>query len=407
MRNKSVFWLFALSSAVYFTQGIESLPSQALFYYLKETLNFTPEKIMLISSITTFAWLVKPPIGYVVDNFFSKRAWIFLALLLDIALVFIIGSIQIPLAILIIILIINSANAAFRDVAVDGIMCVEGKKNNSTGKIQSVQWISISAAILISGVGGGFIAEKCGYKVGFLALIPVYLLVGVIAWFYKENDGALLSAGTPLKEVSPKMAHFVSDMKQLFADKRLLIIALFIFLYKYSPSFGTPLFFIQRDAFKWSKMWIGLLASISTAFGIIGSLLYYKMSQKINMKKWLFFSVFLGAVTTLSYLYYTPRAAVIYDLVYNFVGMFIFLMIMDFMARNTVKGLEATSFAFLCSVSNLAMVASNLSGAFLLPVIGLKWLIVISALTSFLCLPLISVIANGANEVSGVKQSPC
>jgi hypothetical protein len=62
---------------------------------------------------------------------------------------------------------------------------------------------------------------------------------------------------------------------------------------------------------------------------------------------------------------------------------------MDFMARNTTAGLEATSFAFLCSVSNLAMVASNLSGAFLLPLVGLKWLIILSALTSFLCLPLI------------------
>ena len=69
--------------------------------------------------------------------------------------------------------------------------------------------------------------------------------------------------------------------------------------------------------------------------------------------------------------------------------MFIFIMAMDFMARNSVKGLEATSFALLCSISNLALVASNLSGAYLLPKFGLNWLIVLSALTSFLCLPLI------------------
>jgi hypothetical protein len=69
--------------------------------------------------------------------------------------------------------------------------------------------------------------------------------------------------------------------------------------------------------------------------------------------------------------------------------MFIFLMVMDFMARNTLPGLEATSFALLCSISNLALVASNLSGAWLLPIIGLKWLIIASAVTSFLCLPLI------------------
>ncbi len=181
-------------------------------------------------------------------------------------------------------------------------------------------------------------------------------------------------------------------MKTLFSHKKLLIVGLFIFLYKYSPSFGTPLFFIQRDEFKWSKIWIGALSTIGTVFAVIGSLLYYKYSQKIKIKKWIFYSVFLGAVTSLSYLYYTPVTAVIYDIVYNLLGMFIFLMVMDFMARSSTKGLEATSFALLCSMSNLALFTSSLSGAYLLPKIGLKWLIVLSSATSFLCLPLINKI---------------
>ncbi len=267
-------------------------------------------------------------------------------------------------------------------MAVDGIMCVEGKKSNTTGKIQSVQWLSISVAGLLTGIGGGYIAENWGYKMGFLCLIPIFILVGFSAYFYKEDDSIKLKP----------QATLFSDLKRLFADRRLIIIGLFIFLYKYSPSFGTPLFFIQRDTFKWGKIWIGALSSISTVFAIIGSLLYYKFSQKINIRKWLYFSVFLGALTSLSYLYYTPVTAVIYDVLYSLLGMFIFLMVMDFMARNTIKGLEATSFALLCSISNLALTASNLSGAFLLPVIGLKWLICLSSLTSFLCLFLIKKI---------------
>jgi len=379
--QKKLFWIFALSSAVYFTQGIEGLPSQGLFYYLKETLHFSPEKIMVYSSITIFAWLVKPLIGYIIDNFFNKKIWIFIALGLDIVLVLFLGLISLPFIVLMTMLILNSTDAAFRDVAVDGIMCVEGKKYNATGKIQSIQWISISLAGLITGIGGGYIAEKWGYRAGFLCLIPIYILVGLVACFYQEEA----------KEKIAKTA-LILDLKKLFTDKRLLIVGLFIFLYKYSPSFGTPLLFIQRDTFKWSKIWIGALGTIGTVFSIIGSLLYYKFSQKIKIKKWLFYSVFLGAITTLSYLYYTPVTAVLYDVVYNLIGMFIFLMVMDFMARNSAKGLEATSFALLCSISNLAIPASNLSGAFLLPIIGLKWLIVLSSLTSFLCLFLINKI---------------
>jgi predicted MFS family arabinose efflux permease len=285
----------------------------------------------------------------------------------------------VPIIILISALVINSTNAAFRDVAVDGIMCVEGKIYKATGKIQSIQWISITVAGLLTGIGGGYIAEKWGYQAAFLCLIPIYIMVGLTAYFYSEG---------PAKDNQPRTT-LLGDLKKLFTDKKLIVVGLFIFLYKYSPSFGTPLFFIQRDEFKWSKIWIGSLSTIGTVFAIAGSVLYYKVSQKINIKKWLYFSVFLGAVTTLSYLYYKPFTAVIYDVVYSLIGMFIFLMVMDFMARNTTKGLEATSFALLCSMSNLALVSSNLSGAFLLPRIGLKWLIILSSLTSFLCLPLI------------------
>jgi predicted MFS family arabinose efflux permease len=232
---------------------------------------------------------------------------------------------------------------------------------------------------LITGIGGGYVAERWSYKAAFLLLIPVYIAVAAIAYFYREMD-----------EPHPRgPSALITDLKEIVADKRMLIVGLFIFLYRYSPSFGTPLFFIQRDTFKWGKVWIGMLATIGTLFGIVGSVLYYRFSQRINIKKWLFYSVFLGAVTTISYLYYTPVTAVVYDISYSLIGMFIFLMVMDFMARSTITGLEATSFALLTSISNLSMTASNLSGAYLLPIVGLKWLIVISALTSFLCLPLI------------------
>jgi len=385
--NKKLVSIFALSSAVYFMQGIEGLPGQGLFYYLKENLHFPAEKIMLLGSITTLAWLVKPLIGYVIDNFFNKKAWIYIALAIDIGIVSLLGIVYLPIVLLVTFLLLNSTNAAFRDVAVDGIMCVEGKIYQATGRIQSIQWMSISASGLITGIAGGYIAEKWGYQLAFLCLIPFYILVGIIAYFYRE---------TPAGGIRPARTSLFSDLKRILTDRKLIILGLFIFLYRYSPSFGTPLFFIQRDTFKWSKIWIGTLATIGTIFEISGALLYYKFSQKIKIKKWLYFSVFLGAVTTLSYLYYTPITAVIYNVLYGLVGMFIFLIVMDFMARNTIKGLEATSFALLCSFSNLALTASNLSGAFLLPVIGLKWLIILSSATSFLCLFLIDKIGEGA-----------
>ena len=374
--DNRLFRVFCLSSAVYFTQGIETLPSQGLFYYLKESLKFPPEKIMLISGVITFAWLVKPAIGYIVDNFLNKRTWILISLSCSAILAAVIGSHHLPLGLLIGMLIISSAWAAFRDVSVDGIMCVEGKQHNATGKIQSVQWISISMATLITGIGGGYIAERWDYATAYLWLIPIYIIVAAFAYFYHTKE--------PLRRETT--SKFIQDMKTLCGSRRLMWAGLFVFLYQFAPSFGTPLFFIQKDVFKWSKIWIGTLATVGTVFAVIGALLYFKFSQKINLKKWLLFSVFIGAATTLSYIHYTPTTAVAYDIIYSLLGMFVFLMILDFMARNSVRGLEAASFALLTSLSNLAIVASNMCGALLLPVIGLQGLIIISSVTSFLCL---------------------
>jgi MFS family permease len=372
-------WVFALTSAVYFTQGIEALPSQALFYYFKETICLSPQRIMFLSGIVAGAWLVKPLIGYLIDNALNKRVWIFLSLLASIIFALALGTAAyLPIAALVALLLLSSASAALRDVSVDGIMCVEGKKYQATGRIQSVQWIAISLAGLAAGVGGGFLAQRFSYQAAFLLIIPVYLAAGLAARIYKEQ-GCLPAA----------KRSFTTEMRQLFADKKLLTAAAFIFLYRYSPSFGAPLLFVQRDGFHWSKEWIGLMSGLGTAFEICGAVLYYKFSTRIRIRKWLFFSVFLGAMVSLSYLYYTPLTAIIYNVAYGLLGMFIFLALMDFMARSSTPGLEATSFAFLCSVSNLALVASNLSGAWLLPLVGLQWLIVLSALASFLCLPLI------------------
>ena len=41
---------------------------------------------------------------------------------------------------------------------------MEGKQYQATGKIQSIQWISILIAGLFTGIGGAFIAEKWDYR---------------------------------------------------------------------------------------------------------------------------------------------------------------------------------------------------------------------------------------------------
>jgi predicted MFS family arabinose efflux permease len=380
--NKKLLWIYILSSAIYFTQGIEGLPGLSLFFYLKETLGFTPEKIMYIGSITGLAWLIKPLWGYLCDNFLSNKKWIIISLLGSISIAGYFGlSSFLPLTLLIVILSLASFNAALRDVSVDGIMCIEGKEGNVCDKIQAVQWVSITIAALFVGLAGGYIADHFTYKVAYLCLIPVYLVITCVVLRYKTS--------VPRNRTVVPLLSTICSYKELFLNKKFLFACLFLFLYKFSPSFGTPLSVIQRDVFKWAGQWMGILGAIVSCFEILGAIIFFKLCKKINVQKWLYISVFLGAVTSLCYLYFTPTTAVIYGILFSVLGMFIHLIVMGFMANSTLPGKEATSFALLCSINNLAGTASGLAGAFLFPKIGLHWLIIASALTSFLCLPLI------------------
>jgi len=386
MKNNKLLWIYILSASVYFTQGIESLPGLSLFFYLKEKLHLSPSTIMYLSTITGIAWLIKPIQGFLCDNYLSKKTWIILSLLGSVLISFYLGLIAfLPLTILIVLMALGSFNATIRDVANDGIMCVEGKEAGECGSIQAIQWTAITFAGIITGLVGGYIADHYSYKVGYLTLIPIYLIIMGIVVKYKSSA----KRETQSTQKPPTLIQSILSYKELFTNKSFLFACLFIFLYNFAPGFGTPLMFIERDAFHWSGTFMGILGAITSIVSIGGSILYFKFGKKLDVRKCLIYSVFIGAVTTLCYLYFTPISAIIYGIVFSFIGMFIFLNIMTLMASSTITGKEATSFALLCAINNLAGTASTLSGAWLYPLVGLKPLIIIAAVTSFICLPLI------------------
>jgi len=384
-KNNKLFWIYSLSAVCYFLQGFESLPSLSLLKYFKEILMYPPEKLMMLNAIVGLAWIPKILWGICIDQFLSKRIWITLSIILDIITVLFLGIWSLPIVLLITMMFINSTDSAIRDVAVDGTMCIEGKKFGITGKVQSIQWIAITVATIITGLLGGYLAEKFDYKIGFLLLIPFYLLMFIPLYFYKEEKKLSLT------KIRLSLIETIKPYKKIFKNRSFLWACLFLFLYKYSPSFGTPLSYIERDKFLWSFQFMGILVAISSIVSIVGAIIYWKICQKINIKKWLIISVFLGACTTLSYLWYTPYTAIIYLIIYSLIGMIIHLIVMDFLAKSSINGLEATTFALLCGINNLASGScSTFTGAFLYPLVGLKTLIILSALTSFLCLPIIN-----------------
>jgi MFS family permease len=410
-RDKNIFYLYLLVGGVFGAQSLEALPSSAITFYLKETLGMSPSQLMYVSTIISLVWLVKMVYGYFIDQFLSPKFWMIFSIIgsLGISIYFGINQI-IALPLLIGLLFFNSWTEALRSTGAGGIICGEGKTHNITGKLASIRTGSEVVASILTGIAGGWIAQNASYHFGYICLIPIYLILLIIVCLYKspEKESDCLkclnaatcpkyvfsrdivhSCHTHAMGIKPTFAETIKSYKSVFANKQFLFICLFLFLYQYSPSFGTPLFYVERDSFKWSRMFFGILDSICAAVSISGIIFYFKFSKKLDMKKWITSFVFIGACTALAYLYFTPVSAIIYSIVFSIMGMLISLIVLDFMAQSSIKGKEAVSFAVLCSVTNLAGTCSTLSGAWLFPRIGLAPLILISSITSFMCLPLI------------------
>jgi len=399
MKNKKLFWLYLLSASIYATQGLESLPGLAMFAFLKEKLGLTPDKIMFLSSIIALPWLIKPIFGFVIDNYLSKKSWLLWSLIGSILVSFYFGlSPYLTIPIIIGMSILGNLSTAWRDISNDGLACVEGKENDCCAIFQNVQWTAITLSGIVTGLAGGFIADHFSYKFAYLCLIPIYLIILGIVSKYREIN--------PLKELKQQYNNSVCynknsfwetliSYKELFTNKPFLLGCLFIFLFNFSPSIGTPLKYIERDNFHWSWTFLGILDALFLGVSLIGSFLYWKFGKRFNLKKIFYWAVFISASTTLCYLHFTKISAIVYGILFSIVAMFIFLTVMTFMAESTIKGKESTSFALLCSVNNLAATLSLAVGGWLFPIVGLKWLIILSAGTSFLCLPLIKKLKIG------------
>ena len=292
MNKNKIFWIYLLSALCYFIQGFENLPSLSLFKYFKEVLMYPPEKLMTLNAIIGLAWIPKILWGIFVDQFLTRKIWITLSIFLDVLTVLFLGLWSLPLVLLITMMFLNSTDSAVRDVAVDGTMCIEGKKYKITGKIQSLQWIFITIATVITGLLGGYLADHYSYKIGFLLLIPFYLLMFIPLYFYKEEKKITFDRNRMYcigkRDISYYWFNFKESFKpykKIFKNKSFLWACLFLFLYKFSPSYGTPLSYIERDKFLWSFQFMGILSTIASLVSIVGAIIYWKISNKIGKIK--------------------------------------------------------------------------------------------------------------------------
>jgi MFS family permease len=383
--------LTLLFAIVYFAQGMIYLPDQVVAIVFKER-GLSAGQLATFTWITTVPWFIKPLYGLLSDFvplFGTRRRSYFminagLAAAAALAVSFVPGAPYWALTALITLLWLG---VGFTDVLTDALMVETGKPLGLTGVFQSVQWGALSAASVLVGLLGGYLAERRAFATVF-ALVACFPIVSLLMAVFAVRERPARPDLEGLRETG-------RAVRQALRGRDLWLVAGFIFFFSFSPSFGPAFFYYETDTLGFSQQFIGALTSLGAAASILGALVYAPLSRRFSLKRIIVWSIGASVVGTLAYLVYRGKpSAVVITLVFGAVGMTTQLAFMDLAAKACPRHVEATFFALLMSVYNVAMRSSEWTGAHLFDLVGYTSLVLISTFftaAAWLLVPLVPI----------------
>jgi len=399
MKNKNIliFYLFAILT--YASQGITGLFGQLQYYFLHEHLGMSLTKMGVIGFIIGIPWVVKMFIAILIDYFpigklyfkkhknvlscgFSKTEKYRVKYYLwfdNIGLILCyLGMMYFGLHVWTYLLFGFLINCfiSLNDISCDSTMIVYEKRYNLQGKGVSIQWIALGVVGLFTSLIGAKLSETMNYQMayGIALLFPIaYLLY--LRFIHVEE---------PVKK--KKVFNFKSILHH-FKNKEFLWGLVFIACLQLTPSFGTGLMAQMREVIGVSKMFVGVLGSVGTVFGLFGYILYFKWGNKFKLKQLLIFSIIFSAITNMFYLYIpTQWHIMVYSVLFGAFSGVSFMAIMKFMTSIIPEGNEGMIYACVASLSNLCGNGSGILSGIIYDKFGYFMAVWISTIFTVLCL---------------------
>jgi predicted MFS family arabinose efflux permease len=307
-----------------------------------------------------------------------------------------------PYGLLVALVTVVWLGVGFTDVLTDALMVERGRPLGLTGAFQSVQWAALSAASIVVGVAGGYLAERRAVAVAF-ALVACFPIVSLAmaAVVVREPRARLDLEG---------LGDTWHAVRGALGGRDLWLVAALILLFFWSPSFGAALFYYQTDVLGFSQPFIGALASLGAAGSIVGALAYAPLSRRLTLRRLIVALIGASAAATLAYLLYRgPTSAVLVTLGFGMVGMATQLAFLDLAAKACPPRAEATFFALLVSVSNLAALSAEWVGAHIYDHLGYRPLVLLAAAgtaAAWLLVPLVPIDAIQAAARRAEEEPP-
>jgi MFS family permease len=390
--------LMVFFALVYVAEGMGQMAgmiSQPLNYYLKQVLHWTPVQVTAYLAALTFPWFIKPLYGAVSDFlpiFGSRRkAYLLLANALAALAYFGVTMVTRP-SHLVVFLFLTAYGMAISSAVCGAVLVENGQKFRSTALFVNQQWLWYNIAAIAASLIGGLLVEKlppvsalhaAAAMIGFAPLAVV-----IIGWILIKDEKRPINAAG--------FRQTFGGLSQTFRSPKFWTIVAFLFLYNFSPSFGTPLYYHLTDNLKFPQVYIGVLGSISSVGWIVGGVVYRLYLRKLTSRAALNISIAFGALVTLTFLGLDGKVsgAVVYFLS-GMAAMIAYVASLTLAADFCPKQSEGFSYAILMSTMNVAMQAADIIGSYFyehvfknqLP--PLIWVSAIATALAFLLVPIL------------------
>lgn len=405
LSKQRILQLSLVFGLIYFfsPNGMAQLPSITISFLMKNVLGLTATQAAYLGAITLIGWAIKPLWGIISDFFpilgYRRKSYLIVTTLLAAGVWLSLGQMEnYTVQTLLFLFALSSVAYAFMDVICDALMIEQGKPHNLTGRFQSIQWGAVYIASIIAGYAGGWVAQNLKPQEVFSinAVFPLIILATVFLFVKEERS----------LHVQEQVRHTLLALKNTFREKRVWLLAFFLFFWTFSPSFGAPFFYYSVDNLKFDPVFFGTVAAVGSAFSALAAILFGKYLHTMKTRPFLRWMIGVGVAATLFDLLYFSAfirenlgfAKILFlgsAAVLGLVGTLSFLVILNAAARSCLKYAEGTTFATLTSFWNIGVMLSAALGGYLFSKIGLPPLIIVSAVftaASWLILPFVKFV---------------
>jgi MFS family permease len=309
-------------------------------------------------------WIVKPVFGMLSDFLplfgYRRRSYLLVANVAA-AAAFVWCTRLLAPAPLVFALTLTSIAMATASTVCGALLVENGQKHRASAAFINQQWLWFNVAVMLASVLGGELIELLSaagalhVALGVAAAAPL-VVVATIGLVDERR------AGINLAELYGALRGFLDTLR----SRTLWLVAAFLFLYYFSPGFGTPLYFHMTDNLRFSQGMIGLLSSVSAGGWIAGGLLYRYGLSGMTTRKLLHLGIAAGTLATLAYLGLVDETTgVIVYFVNGVAGMIANIATLALAADHCPPRSEGFAFAALMSVMNLAAPLHDTIGALL------------------------------------------